>query len=168
MIEAGKPIVDMLQKVCERAIMLHQRIPRPIMLNLDNLVKHTGVGKSFATKVSLSPSGLISISDAAVKKYEVDKAEYAVLYYEPQEKLVVIQLTNARAEGTIKIRQRLTGAYIAGASFVGNFEITLDATTTYDLQADQATGFLYFDLNKAKARRPARKSAKTENEEDSK
>ena len=135
------------------------------MLNLDRLVKHTAVGKSFTPKISMSPSGLISISDAATKKYDVEKYEYAILYYEPQDKFVVIQLTNEKELGTIKIRQRTTGAYIAAASFMGNFEICLDATTIYDLQRDTESGLLYFDLKNGTARKSPRKVAKVEDEE---
>lgn len=138
------------------------------MLNLDKLVKHTAVGKSFAPKVSLSSGGLVSISDAATRKYNIDKYEYAILYYEPEENLVVIQLTSDKEQGTMKIRHRPTGAYIAAASFIGNFEISLDATTIYDLQLDKDSGYLFFDLNKGTARKSLRKTAKVEDEEDTK
>ena len=138
------------------------------MLNINRLVKHTGTGKSFAPKVSLSTGGLISISEAATKKYSVEAYEYAILYYDPESNLVVIQLTGEKEAGTIKIRQRTTGAYIAAASFLGNFEIKLGATTVYDLQRDVDSGFLYFDLNIGTARKAPRKTAKSQNEEEAK
>jgi len=138
------------------------------MLNIDRLVKHTGTGKSFAPKVSLSSGGLISISDAATKKYGVDTFDYAILYYDPEASLVVIQLTNEKEPGTMKIRHRITGAYIAAASFIGNFEIKISATTMYDLLRDTESGLLYFDMNNGTARKPPRKTAKSQNEEEAK
>lgn len=126
------------------------------MLKLDRLVKHTELGKSFAPKVSISPNGMISLSDAVTRKYDVGAYQYAVLYYDPQEQLVVIQLTNDKEEGTIKLRKRTTGAYIAGASFLGNFDIKLGATTIYDLQQDKESGFLFLDLKTGKQRKPAK------------
>ncbi len=117
-------------------------------------IKHTEVGKRFLPRVSMSQDGLISFSDAATKKYNINEFQFVVLYYDPEARHVGIELINdEKAEGAIKLRLRETGAYAAGKSFVGKFEISLTATTTYDLNKDEETGFLFFDMNKGSARR---------------
>ncbi|MBV9851928.1 MAG: hypothetical protein JO250_19865 [Armatimonadetes bacterium] len=116
-------------------------------------IKHTEVGKRFLPRVSMSKDGLISFSDAATKRYSLDKYQFIVLYYDPQARHVGIEPVNdENAEGAIKLRQRDTGAYAAGKSFVGKFDIVLSATNTFDLNKDEETGFLYFDLNRGTPR----------------
>lgn len=102
----------------------------------------------------MSQDGLISFSDAATKKYGLDQFSFIVLYFDPEAQQVGIEGTNdENAEGAIKLRQRNTGAYAAGKSFIGRFDINLAATTMYDLTKDEETGFFIFDLNKGSLRR---------------
>ena len=102
----------------------------------------------------MSQDGLISFSDAATKKYGLDKYSFIVLYFDPDARQVGVEVTNdEKAEGAIKLVQRNTGAYAAGKSFVGKFDINLPATTMYDLTKDEETGFFIFDLSKGTSRR---------------
>jgi len=124
------------------------------------LIKFVDVGKSFLPRISLSPTGLLSISDAARKKYSFDDYQYVVLYSAPDENYVVLELTNEVGEGAIQIRKRPTGAYLAAGSFVGKFEISVDVTTIYDLRPLQEKPegmedsiLLYFELSKGTGRR---------------
>lgn len=117
-------------------------------------IKHTEVGKRFLPRVSMSQDGLISFSDAATRKFALDQHKFIVLYYDPDIRRVGIELIDdEQAAGAIKLRLRETGAYAGGKSFVGRFEITLRATTTYDLTKDEESGFLVFDLDKGLERR---------------
>jgi hypothetical protein len=118
-----------------------------------SFIKHTEVGKRFLPRVSMSQGGLISFSDAATKRFGLDRHGFVVLYYDPDTKRVGIELTNEeKAAGAIKIRLRSTGAYVAGKSFVGKFDIKLSGTTAYDVEIDEESQLLVFDLNKGAVR----------------
>jgi hypothetical protein len=103
-------------------------------------------------KVSLNQRGLISISDGGVRRYGLEKYDYAVLYYDEIDKIVVIEPVTAKIEGAMKLRKRDTGAYIAAQSYVGRFQIELPRTTTYDLLRDKDSGMIYFELKKGRQR----------------
>ena len=123
------------------------------MLNIQNLTKHTGVGKSYVVKVSLSKRGMISITDGAVRRYGLADKDWAVLYYDNTDNIVVIEPKAEKVEDALKLRKRTTGAYIAAQSFVGNFQIELKGTTVCELKRDAESGFLYFELNTGKVRK---------------
>ncbi len=128
-------------------------------------IKHTDVGKSFLQRASISPRGLVSLSDPVVRKYADKKPEYSVLYYEPESKLVGIEFADEPTEGAIKVRYRPTGAYIAAASFLGRFDLAITATTMYDVTKDLESGFLVLDLTQGKVRNSAKEQDEDEGDE---
>lgn len=123
------------------------------MLRLDKLQKHTGVGRSYVTRISLSPRGLISITNGAVQRYGLLDKEWAELYYDSEDRIVALKPLVAKTDDALKLRKRDTGAYVAAQSFVGCFQIVLTKTTSYDLKIDTESGLLYFELDKGRERK---------------
>ncbi|MBV9868019.1 MAG: hypothetical protein JO316_21900 [Abitibacteriaceae bacterium] len=116
-------------------------------------IKYTETGRSFAPKVSINRTGLISFSDGARKRFNLDAYQFCVLYYEPETYRIGIELTNdGKAEGIKRLRLRSTGADIAAKSFVDFFALPLKGTTICDLSKDEDSGLLTFDLSRGKVR----------------
>ena len=117
-------------------------------------VKFTKVGRSFATKVSLSPRGMLSFNDGARHKHEIDKYSYSVLYYDKERSVIGVELTNDKdAEGALKIRFRKTGADLGVKSFIDYFELVPEVTTMYAVEVGDDENWINIDLNTGRQRK---------------
>lgn len=118
--------------------------------------KFTEVGKSFNSKASINPRGIIGFTNGARTRYNIDEYESASLYYDEDERKIGIELKKGVAnneEDSIKIRIRqTTGADIFAKSFFDFFKIDLKNTKIYELSKDSETGFLVIDLKGGKIR----------------
>jgi len=109
--------------------------------------KFTESGRGFKPQASIWTRGQISFNQGAAKRYNIDSYKYAVLYYDPEEKLVGIELTNDdQAEGIHKIRVRKSGTMVSAKAFLDYNDMDLSETRKYTLRKDDATGFLVIDL----------------------
>ena len=118
-------------------------------------IKYTERGRSYAPKASISRSGMLSFSEGARRRFDMDKYSHCVLYYDPEDRKVGLQLTNdADAEGARKLRLRTTGADVAAKSCVDYFDLMIGGTTSYSVDLDVSTGYVTIDLNTGKSRAP--------------
>jgi len=121
-------------------------------------IKFTEHGRSYSAKVSISRNGMLSFSDGARKRFEMDKLAICVLYYDPDTRRIGVEFTaDEKAEGARKIRLRSTGADVAAKSFVEFFNIGVQETTIFPLERDEDTGLAVIDLDSGK-RRVSRKA----------
>lgn len=117
-------------------------------------VKFTEVGKSFMARVSISPRGMLNMTDGARRKYEVDKYDHCVLYYDAEEQVIGMEMTqDEHAEGAIKIRKRETGADLGIKSFLDYFDIVPAKTSMYEIEQGQAPNWINIKLKTARERK---------------
>ena len=121
-------------------------------------VKFSKPGRSFKPRVSISSRGLMSFSNGARKRFEMDKYGWCALYYDTENRNVAIQLlSDDESEEAIKLRIRSTGADISASSFLSFFDIEVKDTSMYELSKNEESGWLVFDLNKGKIRNTRKK-----------
>lgn len=116
-------------------------------------IKFTEHGRSYAAKASISKNGMLSFSDGARKRFEMDKSRFCILYYDPETKRIGIEFTTDKnAEGARKIRFRSTGADVAAKSYVDFFDIGIKETMLFPIEKDNDTGYAIIELSKGKPR----------------
>ena len=99
--------------------------------------KFTQVGRGYKPKMSITRSGLIGFNQGAVKHFELDKYDWAILYYDKDGGRIGIELTNdANEEGVCKLRKRASGADVSARSFFDYYGINYDKTNRYDAEWD--------------------------------
>lgn len=105
-------------------------------------------------KASIWSRGQIGFNQSAVLRFEINKFDYIVLFYDLDTKRIGIKLTNEQEEGAIKIINKLAsgGALISAKSFLINYDLFSQETRNYDLYLDTDSGLLVIDTNKYKKR----------------
>ena len=126
-------------------------------------VKFEETGKSFAPKASLNSRGYLSFNDGARLRWKLNEYGYAALHYDPDCQKVGIEFGNdPEASGALKLRKRPTGITIGAKAFLDFFNITIQKTTSYQVEQVGAANFVAIDLNKG----TERKSGTKEEEDD--
>jgi hypothetical protein len=102
-------------------------------------VRFTDVGtKGHRPRVSIRTNGQLGFNRGAVKRFELSKFLYAVLFYDPVEMRIGIKLTdNADEPGASKLRVKAHNAYMAARSFLDSNKIEyLDKTKSYEAKLE--------------------------------
>ena len=123
-------------------------------------IKFTEHGRSYSAKASISKNGMLSFSDGARKRFDMDNRDMCVLYFDPETRRIGIEFTaDENAEAVRKVRLRNTGADVAAKSFVEFFDIGVRETTLFPIESDEETGFAVIDLGSGKIRRKKKTSS---------
>lgn len=86
--------------------------------------------RGYEPMASIWSRGIIGLNQGAVKDFELEKYDYAVLFFDQETRRVGIKFTNnSKEEGAIKITKRASGASISALSFMKNFKIKVEKTT---------------------------------------
>jgi len=116
-------------------------------------IKFTGHGRSYAAKASISRNGMLSFSDGARKRFNMDEFPVCVLYFDPERRQIGIEFTaDEKAEGARRLRLRKTGADVAAKAFVEYFNIGVQETTVFPVGTDESTEYAIIDLDTGKKR----------------
>jgi hypothetical protein len=101
-------------------------------------------------KVEIGKRGQININRAASVLYKLYKFEYAILYYDPDEKKVGVKLTNDELDpASIKIVRKKDGSCIMSAeSFFRYFNLSYDETINFTPEFDEMNDMIILDLSK--------------------
>ena len=100
--------------------------------------RFTQIGRGYKPKVSITKSGQIGFNQGAVKHFNLNDYEYAVLFYDKDNRRIGIGLTNDNSEaGICKLRKRASGADISARSFFGYYGIDYADSNRYDASWDE-------------------------------
>lgn len=117
-------------------------------------IKFTETNKSFVSRVSISPRGMLNFTDGARRKFKMDKFSHCILYYDKENQFIGVEMsTSESAEGSIKLRMRNTGADVGIKGFVDYFEITPEKTTMYEVRSGEQPNWIIIDLKTARERK---------------
>lgn len=115
--------------------------------------KFTETGKGFAPKVSIWSRGQIGFNKGAIKRFKVDQYTYAIFYYDEENELIGIELTNDKNDdGLHKVNVRTSGVMISAKAFLDYHGIDLTATRQFDLKKDDESRLLVIDLKDSKTK----------------
>ena len=110
--------------------------------------RFTETGGRFRPVVSISKAGLVSLNKGAARRFNVDRCEAAILFYDADTNRIGIKPTNDMTEdGTCRIRKRETGADISGLAFLEFFEIKHERTRRFSAVWDDENEMIVVDLS---------------------
>jgi len=100
--------------------------------------RFTETARSYKAKISIRSNGTVGLNGGAVNRFGLDRYEWAVLYFDKQNKLVGIKpVANEKEEGAHKINKGKTGAWIAARRFLDYYEIAPAKTKRFDAAWDE-------------------------------
>ena len=106
-------------------------------------------GRSFVPKVGIWARGQIGFNKGAMEKFRIQDYDFAVLFFDEEERKIGIKLTNdPKEEGANKIIKRATGSSFSANAFLNTFDIKHDATRQYDVEFDETEKLLVVQLEK--------------------
>jgi len=109
--------------------------------------KFTEIGRGFKPKASIWSRGQIGFNKGALKHYHIDRYKHAIFYYDDENELIGIELTNDdNDEGLHKINVRKAGVMISAKAFLDCNGVDLATTRQFDLKKDNNSGLLIIDL----------------------
>ena len=108
-------------------------------------------------RATIRPSGLISFDATAVKVFGLDKATYAVLFFDKTRKLVGVQATNKQEEsGAFKMSRRRRSVNVKAPQFFSQYGLTIDEPQRFDIGQDKSNKMLTISVKNVQRRRGRR------------
>lgn len=110
-----------------------------------------GASRGFAPKISIRAAGQLGFNQGAVKRFELEKYSYAVLFYDKEDNRMAIQPTNERNEkGLMKLRVRDNGkdAAISIKAFLDYYGIEYKKTRSMEAYWDENEKKIIVDLGR--------------------
>jgi len=99
--------------------------------------RFTKTGRGYTPKVSIWTRGQIGFNQGAVERFDLRKFDYAILFYDRDDKKIGVQLTNDKSEdGVIKIVKGKTGIFMSAKAFLDYYDIPHSKTIKYDVDYD--------------------------------
>ena len=105
-------------------------------------------GRIGSPKASIWSRGQIGLNQGALRRFDLEKFDFAILFYDKDTKKIGIKFSNDDTEkGTIKITKRKNGGMsFSGLSFLNYYGIDYSETKKYDLEHDKDNGLYVFEL----------------------
>jgi len=113
-------------------------------------VRFTETGSSFAARVTVRQTGQFGFNSGAINSFNISGYEFCVLYFDPKQRVVGIELPHEKCEAAIPIRKSESNTYIRAKNFCDRYAIDYSKSYRYDLKKDASTGYLYFEVSKQK------------------
>jgi len=110
--------------------------------------RFTKTGRVYTPIVSIWRRGQIGFNRGAVEKFKVNDYQYAILFFDEDERKIGIQLTNdGSEEGVCKITKGETSSFISAKPFLTYHDIPLRKTLRYNIRRDEDNDLYIVDLN---------------------
>jgi hypothetical protein len=104
-------------------------------------------GKTFKPRIAIRQNGQIGFNKGAEKRFELNKYEYIILYYDKEEQKIGIQLTNEEnIKGVMKLQKRPLNIAISAKSFFEYYNISYSETKIYDPEWDEKNKMIIIKL----------------------
>lgn len=114
---------------------------------LEGYEKFTQHGRSFKPKISIRKRGQIGFNNGAIKRFQIDKYDYVVLYYNKDNHKMAFNFTNSENDdGAIKIIKRKNNYFISGKSFFDYYELPYEESQSFDVEWNQEDLLAIIDI----------------------
>ncbi len=108
-------------------------------------------------RATIRPSGLISFDAASVETYGLKSANYAVLFFDKNRKLIGIKITKSPTEdGALKLSRRRRSVSLKAPNFFDLYGLSFDEPQRFDVGQDPNTKMLTISVKHIKRRRGRR------------
>jgi hypothetical protein len=116
-----------------------------------NFEKFTETDTSFAAKVTIRRTGQMGFNTGAINSFRVRDSDFCILYFDPKNRVVGMELVKESCEGAIQIKKSDANTYVRAKNFCDRYAIDYVKSHRYELKKDSGTGFLYFELDQEEA-----------------
>ena len=114
---------------------------------LEGFKKFTQHGRGFKPKISIRKRGQIGFNNGAIKRFQIDKYEYVVLYYNKDTNKMAFNFTNSENDdGAIKIMKKKNNYFISGKSFFDYYDIPYGESQSFDVEWNQENLLAIIDI----------------------
>ena len=110
--------------------------------------RFTLTGKSYRPKISIRSNGQIGFNQGAIERFGLNNYKFAVLFYDRDQKIIGIKLTNQDEDGACTLQVRKSNAAISAKAFLDYFDINYSKTKRYDAKYDEQEKMITAELNK--------------------
>ena len=108
--------------------------------------RFTEIGQSFKPKISIwANGGQIGFNQGAMKKYKLENYQYAILFFDKENKRIGIRFTNDENEEGANKFNHVRGV-ISGKAFLDCYGIDYSKTNRYDVAFDQEDDLYIINL----------------------
>jgi len=115
--------------------------------------KFTDVGRVFTPRATIRSTGQIGFNHGSVKRFEMEKFGYAILFYDKENKRVGIQLTNNKDdEGACTLSVKNGNGTISARSFLEHYNLTPEVSMQYALKLDSESKLLVINVGSGSQR----------------
>ena len=109
--------------------------------------RFTKTGRGYTPKVSIWTRGQIGFNQGAVERFKLKDFDYAVLFYDRDERKIGVRFTTEASEdGANKIVKGKTGVFISAKAFLDYYQIDHRKTRRYDVAHDNENDLYVFTL----------------------
>lgn len=111
--------------------------------------RFTKTGRVYNPIVSIWQRGQIGFNRGAVEKFKINDYNYAILYFDDEERKIGIQFTNdSLEEGACKITKGTTSSFISAKPFLTYYDVPLRKTIRFNMKYDEENNLYTIDLSK--------------------
>lgn len=91
--------------------------------NKYNFEEFTSFGSKFSSKISLGATGGFGFSSGFYNRYNLKDSVALKLFYDKSNMAVGFKFLKNEESGSVKLKLRATGGYVAARSFLGKYSI---------------------------------------------
>jgi len=88
-----------------------------------NFEEFTSFGSKFSSRISLGTSGGFGFSSGFYNRYNLKDSVALKLFYDKDKMAVAFKFLKSVENGSVKLKQREIGGYVAARSFLGKYGI---------------------------------------------
>ena len=108
-------------------------------------------------RATIRPSGLISFDAASVAAFGLEKAKYAVLFFDKTRKIIGVKISDsAKEEGVLPLSRRRRSMSLKSPQFFHQYGLSIDESQRFDVTKDRADDMLFINVKNVKRRRGRR------------
>ena len=110
--------------------------------------KFVETDKSFSARITIrQKTGQLGFNIGAVNRFKIHDFKYGILYFDPRERVVGIELSGEKSAGTIEIKRGNANTYIRAKNFCDKYNIDYSSSHGYELKKSENSGLLFFALD---------------------
>jgi len=110
--------------------------------------RFTKTGRSYKPKISIMSRGQMGFNKGAIKRFEIDKYEYAIIYFDKISNRIGFSFTSdCNEEGIIKMSKHSSVVTIAARSFLQYYDINHNKTRNYTINFDEKSKLYIINLD---------------------
>jgi len=108
-------------------------------------------------RATIRPSGLISFDAASVAAFGLEKAKFAILFFDKMRKIIGAKITNkADEDGALPLSKRRRSVSLKSPQFFHQYGLAVEESQRFEVTRDPDNGMLLINVKDVKRRRGRR------------